>query len=214
LIEEEALIVVDDKVSLEALFHLPEGEGPFPGVVVCHPHPSYGGDIDNNVVAAIVRGVVEAGAAAIRFNFRGVSGSSGVHDNGNGEREDVLATLGVLRKDERIDERRVGLAGYSFGASMAIAAAPSSPTVLALALVAPPEASLATPEAKGYSCPKLLVVGDQDHVLPADRIQALTKEIPGPVEVQLLPGADHFLLGYEATVAERVRSFFAKALAG
>ncbi len=210
----EALTIAGDGVSLEAVLQLPEGLGPFPGVVVCHPHPLYGGDMHNNVVMAIVTGVLDAGAAALRFNFRGVPGSTGTHDKGNGERGDVVAALRTLREDERVDGERVGLAGYSFGASVAMVVAAGASESPALALVGAPAAGLATPEAIGYPHPKLIVAGDRDHVLPADRIEALTRAMQGPVEVQVLPGADHFMLGYEGAISEHVRAFFAATLAG
>ena len=210
----EALTIARNGVSLEAVLHVPEAQGPVPGVVVCHPHPLYGGDMHNNVVMAIVAGVLDAGAAALRFNFRGVPGSTGTHDKGNGERDDAVAALRAMREDKRVDGSRVGIAGYSFGANVAMAVAAGDSAVPALALVGAPAAGLATPEATGYPHPKLIVAGDRDNALPADQIDALTRAMKGPVEVQVLPGADHFLLGYEGAISKQVQAFFAATLAG
>ena len=71
---------------------------PVEACLVCHPHPLFGGTMHNKVVYRIARGMRKAGAVVLRFNFRGVSGSEGVHDNGNGEVEDARAALGFLRE--------------------------------------------------------------------------------------------------------------------
>src|SRR5688500_5914325 len=80
---------------LEAALAMPAGAGA--GVVVCHPHPRYGGDMDSPVVLATVHACATRGLATMRFNFRGVGGSSGAWDNGRGEQDDVRAALHYLR---------------------------------------------------------------------------------------------------------------------
>ena len=79
--------------TLEGFLHLPEGDGPFPGVVVCHPHPQMGGDMNNNVVMGVCYSLFIAGIASLRFNFRGAGRSQGVYDEGRGEMDDALAAL-------------------------------------------------------------------------------------------------------------------------
>ena len=97
---------------LEALLALPES--PRAGLVVCHPHPLYGGDMHNPVVVRASEVAQGLGLATLRFNFRGVGASTGVHDEGKGEQDDVLAALDMLAA--RLPAgRQVGLAGYSFG---------------------------------------------------------------------------------------------------
>ena len=75
--------------SLEGVSSVPEGKGPFTAVVVCHPHPLYGGMMDNNVVIAVCRAVSQTSIASLRFNFRGVGRSQGGHAEGVGEQDDV-----------------------------------------------------------------------------------------------------------------------------
>src|SRR5688572_2580189 len=82
-----------ESLVLQGILARPEGFGPFPGVVICHPHPLYGGDMENNVVQVITRALVKQGIAALRFNFRGVGLSGGRHGEGIGEQEDVRAAL-------------------------------------------------------------------------------------------------------------------------
>ena len=103
---------VRDGTRLEALLALPES--PKAGLVLCHPHPLYGGDMHNPVVVRAGEVAQGLGLATLRFNFRGVGASTGVHDEGKGEQDDVLAALDVVAA--RLPAgRQVGLAGYSFG---------------------------------------------------------------------------------------------------
>ena len=118
-----------DGIVLEGQLDLPD-EGaatPSAGVVICHPHPQYGGEMTNNVVMAVSSSIVAYGMAALRFNFRGVGRSGGAYDNGVGEQDDALAALEALATgvvgDDLPDEMRVGLAGYSFGGGVARGAA-------------------------------------------------------------------------------------------
>ena len=158
-------------ITLEGILSTPRTTGPFPGVVVCHPHPMYGGDMDNYVVMAMCLGLTEHGLAALRFNFRDVGHSRGVHSRGEGERHDVRAALAFLRGSEVIDSGRIGLAGYSFGASVALATAPSDNELCAVAGVAPPTPGLNTLEIMGYTKPKFILAGDLESIT-----EALVKE--------------------------------------
>src|SRR5688572_7322236 len=111
--EFHAVNFPSSELSLEGMLQLPE-ETPAPGIVVCHPHPMYGGDMYNNVVEAICVTALENGIAGLRFNFRGASGSEGRYDNGIGEQDDVRAALAYVRGLPEVDSDRVALAGYSF----------------------------------------------------------------------------------------------------
>ena len=82
----------------------------------CHPHPLYGGSLSNKVIHTVARAFVAAGVPALRFNFRGVGASAGVHDDGRGETEDLVAVAGQLRR--RFPGADLWLAGFSFGAVM------------------------------------------------------------------------------------------------
>ena len=96
------------EISLEGVLHLPDGEGTFPGVVVCHPHPLYGGDMENNVVITICQAMVARSVAALRFNFRGAGGSGGQFGGGVKERDDVTAALDYLFLQKRNRRRTDG----------------------------------------------------------------------------------------------------------
>jgi alpha/beta superfamily hydrolase len=81
------------ELKLEAAWHHPDGMGPFPGVVVCHPHPLHGGDMSNNVISAICETLAKHSIAALRFNFRGVGNSEGEFGGGYQEQDDIAAAL-------------------------------------------------------------------------------------------------------------------------
>ena len=183
--------------------HLPAAT-PAPGVVVCHPHPQYGGDMDNNVVVAVCEALASRGFAALRFNFRGAGASEGEFDRGKGEREDALAALAQLASLPDVDAKRIGLAGYSFGAMVAAEAA--SGDLRALALVSPPVASADLRIAWG--CPALLLGGGEDALVPGERL-AIIAEAPG-VEMYVFEGADHSWWGFENELGEAVGEFFAR----
>src|ERR1700731_3863014 len=99
--------------KLEALLEEPADGEPREACLVCHPHPLFGGTMHNKVVYRIARGMRRAGAVVLRFNFRGVGSSEGVHDQGAGEEEDARAALGFLR--ERYPGLPYSMAGFSFG---------------------------------------------------------------------------------------------------
>ena len=105
--------------SLEGVLSVPVGPDPAPAVLVCHPHPLYGGSMSNNVVNAVFDTLVEARFAALKFNFRGVGESQGSFTHGLGEGQDVVAALHLLHSLPEVDSLRIGLIGYSAGAGFA-----------------------------------------------------------------------------------------------
>ena len=161
---------------------------------MCHPHPLYGGDMDNPVVIRAVEVAQAAGLATLRFNFRGAGASGGVHDRGEGERDDVRAALTALA--ERMPTGRpCALAGYSFGAwvSAQVAMADARPSIAALALVAPPLGMLDWTFARPAPH-TLLVAGSRDSYCPLDALRHLAGRLPG-TEQEVIDGADHFFFG-------------------
>jgi len=195
-------------ITLEGELHLPQGKGPFPAVVVCHPHPLYGGDMLNNIVTAICRALPMSSIAALRFNFRGVGDSGGVFGGGIDEKGDVKATLDFISSTPDIDSGRIGLAGYSFGTSVALPVAAEDERVGLLALVSPALSDSGWQQLKGYNKAKLLIVGDADFVIPLEQFQQHLQDIPDPKQYQVISGADHFWWGHEEEVAQQITQFF------
>ena len=194
--------------SLEGYLQLPEGDGPFPGVVVCHPHPRMGGDMYNSVVMGICHALTRVGIASLRFNFRGVGRSQGTYDEGRGETEDALAALGLLASSESIEEGSVGIAGYSFGAGVALKAALRDDRARAVSVVARARVDPEDDVGKRPSLPILFVVGDLDRLMPPEQFRELSGKLATPPEMHVVPGADHFFVGLEMEVGAVVATFF------
>ena len=126
------------ELSLEGVLHIPDGVGPFPAVIVCHPHSLYGGSMDNNVVCGVSDALVEASFISLKFNFRGVGGSQGYYSQGAGEKGDVDAAISFVSTAEEVDSERLGLVGYSAGAAFALPVAVADARIKALTVIAPP----------------------------------------------------------------------------
>ncbi len=201
-------------LSLEGVLHLPVRQAGVPestpaaAVVVCHPHPQYGGDMENNVVMVACQALVSQGFAALRFNFRGVGASEGAFDQGEGERNDVRAALSYLASLPDVDDERLGLVGYSFGALVAAEVADSD--LRALALVSPPVAHADL--RVDWGCPALVLGGNQDQNAPASGgLEAIGGA--SDVELRVVSGADHFWWGFEEELGEALAGFFERHLA-
>jgi uncharacterized protein len=174
------------------------------GIIVCHPHPRYGGDMDSHVVVAVAAACQRLGLATLRFNFRGVGGSGGAWDDGRGEQADVRAAISYLRQ-QLAPPGGVALAGYSFGAAMAALVASSGELLAGLALVAPPLAapSWRAPGRLGAIGPILVVAGDRDDYCPREGLAELERTLPD-ARVVVIPHADHFFGGASAPLADAI----------
>ncbi|MGQ9674830.1 MAG: alpha/beta hydrolase [Chloroflexota bacterium] len=205
--EEEHVYFRSGNLLLEGAIHWPSGEGPFPAAVVCHPHPLYGGDMDNNVVLAVAQALAPQNTVALRFNFRGVGNSDGSYGDGIGEREDVSSAVSFISGQLRVDASRIAIVGYSFGAFAGGAAAVSDRRVMALVGISPPITMFDFAFLRGYRRPKLLIVGDQDNFVPLDDFREWTAQLPEPKQVHVVPRATHFWVGHERTLSEAVVNF-------
>jgi putative ATPase len=195
-------------ITLEGMWHLPQADGPFPVVVVCHPHSLYGGNMFNNVVAAICGAVSQQGIAAFRFNFRGVDESEGQFGGGVAERDDVRAALEFVTSSDKINAGKVGLVGYSFGGSVALPVALEEERVRYLALISPALTESGWQQLEKYPRPKLVIVGGNDSVIRVEKFQQLAKAARHSEEYQTITGADHFWGGYEKEMSRRVADFY------
>jgi len=199
------------ELRLEGVWHLPEGKKTFPAVIVCHPHPLYGGSMSANVVFYICQALALHNIAALRFNFRGVGKSGGKFGEGIAEREDVRAALAFVSSAENIKGSKIGLAGYSFGGGVAASVAVRDERVKMLALVSPALA-YGGESLKGYKKPKFIIIGENDNMVAPEEVEEAVEAMPKPKRFEIIPGADHFWAGYEEIVAEKVCRFFRKGL--
>ncbi len=200
------------ELFLEGVLAIPEGAGPFPAVIVCHPHPLYGGSMDNNVVYSLSEALTRASLASFKFNFRGVGGSQGEFGQGIGEQEDVKAAISFINTVKAVDSKRIGLAGYSAGAGFALPVGLNDVRIKALAAVSPPLRMFDFDFLKDCPKPKLFISGSRDNFTPADQFLEFCQNLPEPKEYESIEGADHFWWGYETRLAAKVTAFFTKVL--
>jgi len=202
-VEAEPLVLETlDGVTLRGELLLPPA--PVAAAVVCHPHPLYGGNMDNIVVEAMVRALAAAGAAALRFDFRGVRQSDGEHGGGADERLDVAAAVDAVAP--LAGDGPLLLAGYSFGALVALSV--TDPRIDAWYAVAPPLAGV-TPGAVLAAAdhrPKLVEAAEHDQYTPPAAMAAATADWVATT-VETVPMADHFMAGATSIVAERAVAF-------
>ncbi len=162
-------------------------------VVITHPHPLYGGDMRNSVVAVMAAAWAGLGWTTLRFNFRGVGRSVGVHDEGRGERRDVKAAVDFVRSTPAVTE--VTLAGYSFGSWVNARAADLFAKVPPQVMVSPPVAFIEFGPPAGIPGLQLVVTGSDDDIAPVDRIRRLLPVWSRRALLEVIDGADHFYGG-------------------
>ena len=200
------------ELSLEGILAIPQGTGPFPAVIVCHPHPLYGGSMDNNVVNSLCEALAQASLVSFKFNFRGVGGSGGEFGHGTGEQQDVGAAISFVTTVSEVDSERIGLAGYSAGAGFALPVGSKSAQIKALAAISPPLSMFDFEFLKDCLKPKLLISGGRDGFTATSQLLEFCQRLPQPKECHSIEGADHFWWGYESGLAAKVTAFFTKVL--
>jgi alpha/beta superfamily hydrolase len=206
LLRAERLFIDGPAGRLEAILELPAGKKPLGSVVVCHPHPQHGGTMHNKVAHTLARAFVRSGFASLRFNFRGTEKSEGNYDDGNGELDDALAVIAWMR--ERDPASILWLAGFSFGAAIAVKAAVAT-EVDGLVSVAPAITRFATGLESQPACPWLIVQGDQDELVDVEETVTWADGLePGP-ELLIIPGGEHFFHGRLHELREAVAEFVA-----
>jgi len=161
--------------------------------VITHPHPLYGGDMTNPVVAAIATAYQNAGFATLRFNFRGTGESGGTHDQGVGEQVDVVGAVDFL-KGEGLGE--IHLSGYSFGAWVNAMALQGALSVQGLTMVAPPVAFIDFKDDLRLPMLSAVLAGSRDEYAPPDQIRPLMGQWNPAARLEIIDGADHFFFGF------------------
>jgi uncharacterized protein len=189
--QAETVTIAGPAGDLEAIVEVPaSAAGAQRVVVLCHPHPSYGGTMTNKVVHMLARAFNEFGVPSVRFNFRGVGASAGSYDEGIGETQDAIAVLDWAA--QRWPGAKLWGGGFSFGGAIAIRAA-TARDVRRLVTVAPAIDRVAVDDVP--SCPWLIVQGDSDELVAAEKIQRWAQGLPTPPQLALVRGVDHFFHG-------------------
>jgi alpha/beta superfamily hydrolase len=214
---ERVTFDTDEGLSLEGELHRPGGP-PRAGAVICHPHPRYGGSKDHPVLWALRIELNRRGFVVLAFNFRGVMGSQGVPTGGVEEPADVRAAIDRIRTEV---PQPLFVAGWSFGANVALRSAVDDHRIDAVALLALPLADMSldlpplpdTGRLARYERPVLLVAGEDDHLCPVPALLGVAGQIRD-VRVEVVPGANHFFAKKERATAEIVGAFAGEALFG
>jgi alpha/beta superfamily hydrolase len=179
---------------IEAILMSPD-EAPVAAAVVCHAHPLHGGMMHYKVVFRAAKALQEQGLAVLRFNFRGVGRSEGIHDDGEGEQEDARAALAELER--RLPGQRLVLGGFSFGSVVALRVAARDTRVRAVFALGFPlvrfgDASIV----RAASQPRLFVQGERDQYGSGESLRALVEPLAPPRELVVVPGSSHFFEGH------------------
>jgi len=194
---------------LEALFR--ELQDPAAVAVVCHPHPLGGGTLHNKVVFRAARGLENANVATLRFNFRGVGGSGGKHDAGEGEQQDVIAAVEWARRGHPGKKLLVG--GFSFGAWVASRVACDMPDVDAMFLIGTPVDKYDFGHLRSCEKPILFLHGTDDEFGNVDKLAEVVEGVRNAESV-IVTGADHFFTKQLEAVEETMRTWAEEIIAG
>ena len=194
---EQSVSIETHQLSLQGVLTLAENPNQ-PGLVLCHPHPLYGGSMDDSRLIAVQRAAVARGFNTLRFNYRGVGQSQGQFGQGIGEIQDTIAAVNYLRQHVHTDNLRIALLGYSFGGSMSLAAAMDASPAALVTISAPirlpdSDSDLVKDAIRYVTCPTYVVHGREDDsvaLVEAETIYALLQ-----VEdkyLRVIKGANHF----------------------
>ena len=187
--------------QLEAVLEIPDAT-PRAIAVICHPHPEYGGTMNNKVVTAVSRALSELNVINLRFNYRGVGNSEGEYAAMKGETEDAHAAIKFIKNE--YPDLPLWLAGFSFGTGIVTHIAHDNPPEQ-LVLIAPPVKRY---ELKKYTwdCPTVIALGGKDDVVDVDVIKNWQKTLtPAPTFI-FFEGAGHFFHGYLIELREALVS--------
>jgi len=191
-----------EETKLNGVMISAEGAGAA-AVVICHPHPQFGGSMNNNVVLGVEAVLSDADFTTLRFDFRGVGRSKGAYDGGVGELDDVRRAVDFLAADAAVG--KIFVVGYSFGAAVGLKAGAEDSRVAALVGIAPPTALDPCEFLGNVEKPMLLVAGSQDRFCDAATLKGYLKEQGARLEI--VPGADHFFIGSETRLGELACEF-------
>jgi hypothetical protein len=186
---------------------------PRAAVVFAHPHPQYGGTMHTKAVYQGAKGLARIGCAVLRFNFRGVGGSAGEFDQGEGEMADFRAALDYMAA--KYPSSPLWAAGFSFGAWVALETGAADPRVDVLIGIAPPVATSVSgmtypfPNTLASTKSKFFVQGEADDVCPIEGMWAFYGKLEEPKELVVIDAADHLFDGRTQEVGEALEELLA-----
>ena len=205
----ERLVIDGPAGDLQALYQ--PGQVDKPAVVVCHPHPLYGGTMRNKVVYWIARVFEDLGFTVVRFNFRGVEQSHGQWADGIGEADDAVAVVDWLQA--KLPGSEIWLAGFSFGTYAGLLAAAKDPRIARIFAVAPAVNFWSFDFVQQEQRPLLVISGKEDELVPFEQVQAWISTLPEHVGFYPVEGAGHFFPDHMSEMMAVIRSSAITSLA-
>lgn len=196
------IIIPGPSGDLEAAWHAPaeqtaaDADAAKKVAIICHPHPLYGGTMQNKVVTTMAKAYNDLGMIAVRFNYRGVGGSAGAYGNINGETQDCLAVLAWAQ--QQWPHAHVSLAGFSFGAYIAAYAATQTAALQSLLTVAPSVERMPYDSLERIEVPWLIIQGEEDTIVEPQAVYKWHKGLHlAGQQARLIkvPAAGHFFDG-------------------
>jgi alpha/beta superfamily hydrolase len=185
---------------LEALLEEPKTGVPRAAVVFAHALPTEGGTMHTKMVFQGAKGLVRAGCAVLRFNFRGVGRSRGEFDGGRGEQDDFRAAVDFMAA--RHPDVEIWAAGASFGSYVALTAGAADDRVCALIAVAPPVTRYDFSRVRQSTKPKFIVHGEDDELIPLKAVREFYAQLPEPKELVAIDRANHLFDGQASEVGD------------
>jgi alpha/beta superfamily hydrolase len=206
--KEEKIAITCGDIQLEGLLGVQEALPVKGGVVFCHPHPLYGGEMTNTVITAAVEAAFLEGFSTLRFNFRGVGESGGSYGEGVSEREDVKAAIDYFTTRLKDSSQSLILLGYSFGAWAGIPVAVDDPRIKGMVIISPPLELYDFGFMKGCKKKKLVIAGSGDDYCPLARLKEFYQTLDEPKSLVIIQGADHFYSAYHSGLIKPLKEFF------
>lgn len=208
--KEEKVLIPFHEIQLEGLLSIQEAALYKGGVILCHPHPLYGGDMDHPVVTTAREVALQEGFSTLRFNFRGVGRSKGSYGEGIGEREDVRTVADYFCQRVNTNHFPLILVGYSFGAWVGFSVAVEDERFKGMVAIAPPIGIYDFSFLKGCHKKKLFIAGNLDLFCPVSALEEWYQQIDDPKSLSIIPGADHFFFSHISDFIQPLKKFFSE----
>ena len=202
----DSILIPGKAGNIEAVMKQPATGYDVNWVIICHPHPLMGGDLRNPIVRAIGDHLFEKNISTLAINFRGVGLSAGSYDNGVGELEDALSAIDYLKTSQGINHYKIGIAGYSFGAQIALKTTLYANIVAFLV-------GLTKFDTEMYRSIKpsielSLVIGEHDNRFDSETFDCISSKLSTKPEINVIRDTDHFFSGKEHLVGSFASNFF------
>ena len=197
---ETTMLDTADAITLEAEIDVPLDR--WAGVVLAHPHPTFGGNMHATVTDALFEALPRHGIATVRFNFRGVGASEGTWDEGPGELADYRAALDSM--SSLYPDAELWAAGFSFGSWVALTVGAKHDRVRVLLGIGPPVDRYDFSVVRNSPKPKFLIQAERDELCPLKRAYEFYAQLAEPKELVVIDGADHLFDGRVPEVADAI----------